>query len=441
MSEEDARVPLWRQLQAVARFLQDVRQGRSGTAALQAVTPALRPGVQALGFEVLRQLGLAQALRELLAARRAPAPVDALLCVALALLARPDKVAYDAFTLVNQAVESAKRTPGAKPQAAFVNACLRRFLREREALLAQALRDPLARYNHPRWWIERLQADWPDAWQDILAAAQQPAPMVLRVNARWGTPAHYVQQLQQAGLGGVAVGAHGVLLHVPCNVAQLPGFAQGWVSVQDAGAQLAAPLLLSALAGQPAPRVLDACAAPGGKTAHLLELANAQVLALDVDAARAQRIAQNLQRLQLQATVLAADAAQTAHWWDGQPFDAILLDAPCSASGIVRRHPDIAWLRRAADIGQLAALQARLLTRLWPLLKTGGQLLYCTCSVFRAEGEQQIKAFLANNTQARMLPAPGHLLPGACAAAVTSQDNPAGVHDGFYYALLEKIGS
>jgi len=188
-------------------------------------------------------------------------------------------------------------------------------------------------------------------------------------------------------------------------------------------------------------RVLDACAAPGGKTAHLLELRDAQVTALDVDPARCERIHQTLARLGLHAEVVAADAADVSAWWDGTPFDAILLDAPCSASGIVRRHPDIRWLRRQTDITQLAAIQARLLHKLWPLVKPGGRLLYCTCSVFRQEGEQQVAAFLAHHSQATMLASPGHLLPHRDPNTTTPTDNPLGDHDGFYYALLEKLAA
>ncbi|OIN91592.1 MAG: 16S rRNA (cytosine(967)-C(5))-methyltransferase [Comamonadaceae bacterium CG1_02_60_18] len=440
---EDVRPPLWRQLQLVAALVLSVRQGQSASAALSSVAPALRPGVQALGFAVLRHLGRAQALRQLLAPR-APAPrLDALLCTALALLWQTDKPLYDAFTLVDQAVKAVKRDARLRPQAGFVNACLRGFLRERDALLAQSQRDPLARWNHPQWWIERLQHDWPDHWQAILLADAQQPPMVLRVNARWGTPQAYVAQLRQAGLDGSVCAPQGVQLSAPCPVQQLPGFAQGWVSVQDSGAQIAAPLLLAQLPGISAKgaRVLDACAAPGGKTAHLLELSDAAVTALDIDPLRCQRIHQNLARLGLAATVLAADAADPHAWWDGVPFDAILLDAPCSAAGIVRRHPDIVWLRRPTDIEQLVAQQAQLLARLWPLLRPRGHMLYCTCSVFRAEGAGQVAAFLASNTQARQLPAPGHLLPCIGEPGTTSHDNLVGEHDGFYYALLQKTSA
>jgi 16S rRNA (cytosine967-C5)-methyltransferase len=430
--------PLWRQLQLTAGVIQAVVHGVSGTAAVEAVPVALRPGVQALSFEVMRALGRAQALRKLLAPRAPPAAADALLCTSLALLWQPQVASYDAFTLVNQAVEAAKKTPAVKAQANFINACLRRFLRERDTLVRKTDCDDVARWNHPSWWILRLQADWPDQWQRILQANNQHAPMTLRVNTRRTSRAHYLAALEALGLTAMPVAHTGLQLGQSVAVHKLPGFSEGWNSVQDAAAQLAAPLLLGQSEQAATPHVLDACAAPGGKTAHLLEWADASVTALDVDASRCASIHQTLQRLGLRATVLAHDAADTAAWWDGNPFDAILLDAPCSASGIVRRHPDIRWLRRDTDIAQLVAIQARLLDALWPLLKPGGRLLYATCSVFKAEGCDQVDAFLTRNTQARILPAPGHLLPGLATTHASSTDNPLGDHDGFFYALLEK---
>ena len=430
--------PLWRQLQATAGMLQAIRQGQSGTSALDAVTAPLRAGVQALSFAVLRSLGRAQALRKLLAPRTPPAPADALLCTALALLWQPEKSLYDTFTLVNQTVEAAKKTATIKPQASFINACLRRFLRERESLVAQTEHDSTARYNHAPWWISQLQADWPDHWQAILAANDHHAPLTLRVNSRRISRAAYLEALAAAGIGAIPVAACGVELADAVAVPQLPGFSQGWASVQDAAAQLAAPLLLTGLVRDVPLRVLDACAAPGGKTAHLLEFADVSVTALDIDPGRCDRIHQNLQRLGLSAQVLASDAADVSAWWDGVPFDAVLLDAPCSASGIVRRHPDIRWLRRQTDIAQLVAIQARLLAALWRVLKPGGRLLYCTCSVFKAEGSAQVDAFLAHNKQAKLLTSPGHLLPGVDAQVDSHMDNSLGDHDGFYYALLEK---
>jgi 16S rRNA (cytosine967-C5)-methyltransferase len=435
--------PLWRQLQAAAGVVAAVIDGESATPAIGRVDAELRSGAQALAFHALRHLGRAQALRQLLARRAPPREADALLCTALALCWRESQAPYEVFTLVDQSVEAAKRGSATRGQANFINACLRRFLRERDALIAATEPDPVAHWNHPRWWIERLRQDHPRQWQQILEANNTQPPMTLRVNIGKVSVAAYMSKLQQAGITAAPVGEHGLILERPLPVHAIPGFDAGEVSVQDAAGQLAAPLLLRAVGPgehtrQASLRILDACAAPGGKTAHLLEMAQAQVTALDIDPARCQRIDETLRRLGLQARVLAADAAQPAQWWDGRPFDAILLDAPCTASGIVRRHPDVRWLRRQTDIAQLAAVQARLLGALWPLLRSGGCLLYCTCSVFRAEGETQVQTFVAHNTDAVLRAAPGHLLPQTGAKHNGVQDNPEGDHDGFYYALLEK---
>lgn len=435
-----ASEPLWRQLQAAAAVVAAVRAGTSTTPALARVEAALRPAAQALAFQALRRLGRAQALRQQLARRAPPPAADALLCTALALAWRDDEAPYAPFTLVDQAVEAAKRSPATRAQGSFVNACLRRFLRERDALVAATDADPVARWNHPAWWIEQLRRDHPQDWPAILAASDTPGPMTLRVNARRASRDAVLHDWQAAGIACEPVGAHGLLLAQPRPVQELPGFDQGLVSVQDAAAQLAAPLLLAGLrapAGRRL-RLLDACAAPGGKTAHLLELADAEVWALEVDPARAARIGETLGRLQLQARVVTADAADVGAWWDGVPFDGILLDAPCTASGIVRRHPDVRWLRRREDVPQLAAQQARLLQALWPLLAPGGRLLYCTCSVFRAEGEAQVQSFVAHNTTAAWTPGPGHLRPGIAGRCDPLPDNPPGDHDGFYYARLDK---
>ncbi|HSV50729.1 MAG TPA: 16S rRNA (cytosine(967)-C(5))-methyltransferase RsmB [Burkholderiaceae bacterium] len=432
-------IPLWRQLQAAAAVLAAIRAGESGTKALDGVESALRPGVQSIVFRVLRTLGRAEALRRQLAKKAPPPIADALLCTALALAWREDDAPYDAFTLVDQTVEAAKRNPATRQQSSFINACLRRFLRERDALVEASGKDPVAVWNHPRWWIARLRQDHPQNWQQILEANNRQAPMVLRVNARKDSAASYLQTLAAAGIDASHIGDAGLVLHSPRPVQEIPGFAQGVVSVQDAAAQLAAPLLLDGLANPHQPlRILDACAAPGGKTAHLLELADADVTALDIDPSRCQRIHETLQRLDLHANVVAADAGQPASWWNGEPFDAILLDAPCTASGIVRRHPDVRWLRRETDIAQLAAIQAQLLKTLWPLVKPGGRLLYCTCSVFKAEGQDQIQTFVAHNTDAVLRPSPGHLMPQTRANQGGVPDNSKSEHDGFFYALLEK---
>jgi len=442
IENKNTSVPLWQQLQAVAQALAQVRRGVSGTTALDEVPSALRPGVQALLFQALRQLGRAQALRAQLATR-APAPLaDALLCTALALAWDPDHAPYEPHTLVNQAVEAAKNTRNLQMQANFLNACLRRFLRERDALVQATDRDVQAQWNHPEWWVKRLQKDHPDHWQDILRANNQAAPMTLRVNTQRISREALQKDWANHSLESQPVGEQGLVLAQALSVRDIPGFAEGLCSVQDAAAQCAAQLLLKGLA--PATqhlRVLDACAAPGGKTAHLLELLGdrSEVIALDIDAQRCERIEQNLQRIGRTAKVIAADAALTKTWWDGQAFDAVLLDAPCTASGIVRRHPDVRWLRRESDIDKLAAIQRNLLKQLWPLVKPGGRLLYCTCSVFRAEGENQAKTFVEHNTNARLLPSLGHLRPQNSATSAALVDNLAGDHDGFYYALLEKL--
>lgn len=429
--------PLHRLLSQAADAVQGVREGRSLTELLARVPNELRPGTQALAFTALRRLGGAEAARQQLAPKAPPPRVDSLLLVALALLWPDPEPAYPDHTLVDQAVNAAKQR--APASAAFINAVLRRFLREREALVAAAERSPQGAFNHPPWWIERLRQDWPAQWQAMLAANNRPPPMTLRVHAGRVTAAEYVERLAAIGLPARALGAptpQAVVLDKPVPVTALPGFAEGLVSVQDAAAQLAAPLLVGA-GLKPGARVLDACAAPGGKTAHLLELQpGLRLTALDADAQRLVRVQDTLNRLGQAATLKAADARQTAGWWDGQPFDAILLDAPCSASGIVRRHPDVRWLRRPDDIAALARVQAELLDALWPLLAPGGRLVYATCSVFRAEGQGQLDAFLQRQADAKVHAVPGftgHLLPLADNA---SQLQPP--LDGFFYALLTK---
>lgn len=438
MKLKEDNLPLWRQLSATGGVIQAVRGGASGTAAIEAVPSELRPGVQALAFHVWRNLGRAEALRRQLAKRPPPPAADALLCVALALAWDDANAPYDMFTLVNQAVEAAKRSASTKAQANFLNACLRRFLREREALIASTDADPVACWNHPLWWINQVKREQPEHWRAILEASNSHAPMALRANVRKTTPPAYLATLNQAGISAQIMEGGGILLERAVAVQQLPGFAQGLVSVQDAAAQMAARLLLDGIPSGGALRILDACAAPGGKTGHLLELSDGEVVALEVDPGRTDRIRQNLLRLELQAQIMTADASQPAAWWDGRLFDAILLDAPCTASGIVRRHPDVRWLRRESDVAQLAAVQKRMLQALWGLLRPGGRLLYCTCSLFRAEGSGQVQTFLTHNTDAALLPSPGHLIPRSVAKRQPVPDNEPCDHDGFYYALLQK---
>jgi 16S rRNA (cytosine967-C5)-methyltransferase len=321
-----------------------------------------------------------------------------------------------------------------------VNALLRNFIRRREELLGVRERVPRIRFNVPEWWLARVQGAFPERWQDILDAQTAAPPLVLRVARRIDVD-DYLRRCAHEGVDATRVGDRAVWMHAPRPVAELPGFADGDVSVQDAGAQLAARWL-DAQAGQ---RVLDACAAPGGKTAHAAETEGVDVVALEVDGARAVRIRENLERTHTKAQVVIGDAADPSGWWDGRPFDRILLDAPCTASGIVRRHPDIPWLRRPADVAHLATLQARLLRALWPLLGVGGRLLYVVCSLFPEEGPEQIARFTAEHPDARGAPLPAgtpsvQLLPTPAAApAWDGVSALPTLHDGFFYALLRKI--
>ena len=327
-----------------------------------------------------------------------------------------------------------KLVPGKKAWAAgLVNGVLRNFLRRQAELMARLEDDPQARYAHPQWMIRRLQQDWPQAWQQILEANNRQAPMVLRINRQKISVDEYMAQLDMPAQAFAPALGEGVTLEQACDVSQLPGYQQGWFSVQDAGAQQAARLLDL----QPGQRVLDACAAPGGKTCHMLEIEpELQLLALDVSESRLQRVADNLQRLQLQAELRCADAARPEDWWDGRAFERILLDVPCSASGVIRRHPDIKLLRRETDIAELCKVQAQMLQQAWRLLAPGGLLLYATCSVFRAENEQQLQAFLQHSADAeeRVIQADwGEARPQGRQILPGQQGM-----DGFYYALLQK---
>ena len=320
-----------------------------------------------------------------------------------------------------------------KPQAAgLTNAVLRNFLRKREALLAKAALTDSGRYAYPHWWIDKLRKQHPLHYAAILAAGNLHPPLTLRVNRRRTTRDDYIALLAQHDIAATAVGVDGATLSRAMPVERLPGFADGLASVQDAAAQHAAPLLDA----QPGMRVLDACAAPGGKTTHLLEIADVDLTALDSDATRLERVRQNLQRLGLAASVLAGDAGNPVAWWDERPFDRILADVPCSASGVVRRHPDIKWLRRASDVAQFAAQQQRMLDSLWRLLASGGKLLYTTCSIFQEENSQQVADFLTRHSDAKLLPLCGvKTLDGT----PDGQLLPDHEHDGFFYALLQKI--
>ncbi len=384
-------------------------------------TPAQRAALQDLSYGTLRFYGQLHAVLELLLHKHmSDKRIYHVLLVALYQL-QYSKAAQHA--VVDHAVRVAQmlnpKTSG------LVNAILRNFLRNQADLLAQVSLQAVARYNHPQWWIGELQAQYGDEQADaILNIGNRHPPMTLRINQRCGMTDDYLTELSAVEIPARKIGPYAVQLDKPVSVDKLPGFFEGRVSVQDAGAQYAA-ILLDVSQGL---RVLDACAAPGGKTAHILECADVEMVALDKDEIRLQRVAENLQRLKLTATLLTGDAAKPESWWDGKLFDRILADVPCSAAGVVRRHPDIKWLRRKKDIAAFAVQQSAILQSLWPLLAPGGKFLYATCSVFKQENQMVVDAFLSNVGDARQLtaqPEAGQLLP-------TDQ------HDGFFYALLQK---
>lgn len=402
--------------------------------------------VQELAYGSLRwRFRLEAQLRQLLKQplKRKDQDIAALLLIGLYQLAYMNIPAHAA---VHATVEAVRAT-GKRWAVPLANAVLRNFQRQREELDTAVRTRPDECHAHPVWLVEQLRQDWPQDWEAVLAANNARPPLALRVNLRRGSVADYCAQLQAAGLEPVPLrhSDAGLCLRQAVGVERLPGFMDGAVSVQDAAAQLAAPLLDA----RPGMRVLDACAAPGGKTAHILEHAPdlMELTAVELDAERARRIEENLRRLGLAARLVVGDAARPETWWDGRPFERILLDAPCSASGVIRRHPDIKSLRRSGDIDALAATQAKLLDALWPLLAPGGMLLYVTCSVLRRENEQQIGAFLRRQPQAcelriaaewgRAVDHGRQILPGE--AATVHDDSDMGM-DGFYYAALIKRG-
>jgi 16S rRNA (cytosine967-C5)-methyltransferase len=344
-------------------------------------------------------------------------------------------------TTVHAAVEAARRL-GLERAAGMVNAVLRRFRREREALLAKVDQDPARKVAHPSWLYQKLTEQWPEDFERIAAANNEHPPLCLRVDLSRTDREAYRNELAAANIASHAVSwcASAVVLEQPLPVSKLPGFADGRVSVQDAGAQLAAALL-APVANE---RVLDACAAPGGKTCALLEACDGALAltAVDSDAARLQRVRENLKRLRREATLVAADLTAPPQWWAGQAFDAILLDAPCSGTGVIRRHPDIKLLRRDSDIDPMSAVQLRLLCNLWPLLRPGGRLLYVTCSVLRDENERVIERFLAQEPTARTGVLPPGTVPAGLLRPCTNgwQLLPGGEAgaDGFYYACLRR---
>jgi 16S rRNA (cytosine967-C5)-methyltransferase len=421
------------QLRAVRVVLQ-VLAGHSLASELPKARDAVRDGsggaLQDICFGVFRHLGL---LRDLLAALvtrpLTDRDVEALLLVALYQLQFTCAAPY---AVVDDAVRACTRLRKSSAKG-LVNALLRSFLRQPEALLSQARRTEEGRWSYPQWWIDELRRAYPGCYGAILETGNARPPMTLRVNLRLIRCDEYLALLHAADIGAEQVGPAALLVAKPISVERLPGFGQGLVSVQDLSAQYAARLLDLAH-GQ---RVLDACAAPGGKSAHVLETADVELTAIDRDATRLTRVRDSLERLRLQARLVCADAGDPSSWWDETVFERILLDAPCTGSGIVRRHPDIKWLRRPQDCEALAMQQKRLLEVLWHMLAAGGKLLYATCSVFPDENQLQIAAFLQSHPEARLLPL-SDIPDGPEIGNIKGQILPDSRHDGFFYALLQR---
>ncbi|NOL48755.1 16S rRNA (cytosine(967)-C(5))-methyltransferase RsmB [Pelistega europaea] len=433
-----------------AQAVRQVLAGQSLTEVLDAISRERKAAVQAISFYSMRYLGTAQALSQLLLSKKVPNPlVQALLLVGLCLLTvkKRDEMAcaienpaeeelsqqhiprYQDFTVVDETLKAAQMHKKSAPFKGLLNACLRRYLREQDSLWEKVQQQEEARFNYPQWWIDLIRRAYPQQWQEVLNAANTPGPLTLRVNRRRVTRDDFAAELTQAGLSHLLYGEDAIILKKAVPVQQIPGFDAGLCAVQDAGAQLAASILPLANGLH----VLDACAAPGGKTAHVLERADVEMTALDIDAKRLARVQENLQNLGLYSDkvhLYTADASQST-WWDGRLFDIIMADVPCTASGIVRRHPDIKWLRKQSDVSKTAALQRLIVKNLWSLLKPGGYFLYITCSVFPQEGVEQAAFIEQSFSDAQRLAAPGQLLPIHPQGGVS-------LHDGFFYALFKK---
>ena len=427
-------LPLSEAITISAQAIGEVMVGRSLTEVLDQLDNHERPIVQSLTFDALRKWVRSHELIQQFIPKAPPPEVEYLLSVAIALFLQraTDGKGYAAHTIVDQAVKACSEYEPTMYAKGLVNAVLRKV-----SLVVQAENeksyppDPIPMF-FPPWWRAILKRNYSKSWQAMLIQQAQRAPLILRVNIKQNTREEYQELLHQAGIAAEPIDSvagimldSALLLREPVPVSDLPGFYSGAVSVQDAGAQIAAVLLDP----KPGERILDACAAPGGKTAHVLELAQCEMIALELDGERLGKIGGNLDRLRLHSDdvrVVRGDASKAA-WWDGKPFDKILLDAPCSASGIVARHPDIPFLRREADIKALQLRQRAILEQAWKMLKLGGTLLYVTCSVFPEEGEEQAIWFAAEHADALRLSAPGQILP-------------AELNDGFYYALFKKNG-
>jgi 16S rRNA (cytosine967-C5)-methyltransferase len=411
-----------------SKLVETVIGGQNLTDAFERVRDRARPvwpdpvrgAVRDLAWRTLRDYGRGDLVLAQLLSKPLADNVRAILLVALQRLeVRPEQ----AHTIVDQAVEATTVVaPGLK---GVVNGVLRNVLRQTVALETLVGRHPVGQYRHPVWWIDRIRRDYPDDWQAVLEISNQPPPMSLRVNRRRSSVEAAIAALEAQGLQVQRLANDALLLDQAVAVGALPGFSDGKLSVQDAGAQWAARWLDP----KPGERVLDACAAPGGKSAHLLEYADIDLQSLELDPDRAARIDRNFERLGLVGAAHIGDAREPQHWWDGRPFDCILADVPCSASGVVRRHPDIKWLRRDRDIRGFAAQQAAIIDGLWRTLAPGGRMLYVTCSLFDEENRRQVERFVGRHHDAKRITIDG---------VVDRQLLPTAENDGFYYALLRK---
>ena len=413
-------------------LMQVVHEGRSLSTLFDAFNEVERPAIQSLTYATLRDWNHAQIRLYKHLSKKPSKELDVLLKVAAMLIHNRgrDQNQYAVPTIVNEAVKAAAMSPKTKHAQGLTNAVLRKVA---STTLCQAEMHGQFGLPFPDWWLRRIRAAYPDQWESICRRQQEPPPLTLRVNQMMNTRVDYETKLERSGIAYQTISEiagiplrSALMIDVPLPVSQLPEFMQGAVSVQDAGAQLA-PGLLCLQKGE---RLLDACAAPGGKTAHLLETIRSEpgeLIALEIDTERTKKIVNTLTRLQLinsRIQVITGDASQP-NWWDGNLFDKILLDVPCSASGIVRRHPDIVFLRKQQDIVRLVETQRAILENVWMMLKNGGTLLYLTCSIFPEEGEEQITRFVRDHPNALRLEAPGQLLPSEH-------------HDGFFYGLLKK---
>ncbi len=387
------------------------------------LTQQQRGAVQDISYGVMRHYGETSFVLDRLVKKRPENPdVQALLLVFLYQILHTRAPSH---AIVNNAVEScAKYGTGIRN---FINGVLRNLLRQKENLLQEAAKDLVAKYNYQKWWIEKVEAQYPQGWKDILEAGNLKPPMTLRINLSRTSLEQYASMLQKEEIEFEVLSDTGIRLQKPMNVEKIPGFAEGMSSVQDFGAQYAAKLI-DLREGM---RVLDACAAPGGKSAHMLESCKIDLLSMDSNATRLENVRQNFKRLGLSGKVVEGDATKEETWWDGIPFQRILADVPCSASGVTKRHPDIKWLRRAEDIARFSETQLRIVETLWKTLENGGKLLYSTCSIFREENSDLISRFVDKTRNASLLALDDNIRNG--------QLLPNEQHDGFFYAVLQKI--